>query len=88
MDSRPTSIPRSPKPRRATLEGDQLVAPCSLWPRERCNELNGEGWLVEVLRVRDEVALVKFQHARNAEGRPYSAILVKWQELRRSPELM
>ena len=84
MDSRPTSIPRSPKPHRATLEGDQLVAPCSLWQRERCNELNGEGWLVKVLRVREEAALVKFQHARNAEGRPR----VKWQELRRSPELM
>ena len=55
----------------------------NVWPNEKCNELQGAGWQVEVLSASSKSALVRFTTARTATGRPYKEVRLPLSALHR-----
>jgi hypothetical protein len=55
--------------------GRHALAPAHMWPREKCNEHNGEGWEVVVTQVDKTIgaARVEFVHARTAKGKRFAS---------------
>ena len=53
-----------------------MMVPCETWPDEACEELQGAGWLVEVVRTIGKAesakALCRFVDARTQGGQPYA----------------
>ena len=52
------------------------MVPRGEWPSYRCNELGGEGWLVQVVALRNRAreARIRFLDARTRDGRPFEEV--------------
>lgn len=80
----PATVPAPPAPVSLTLlssqpaVGAEVVVPSTIWPRYRCRELGGAGWVVRVLSSTAHTAVVRFLHAHTHDGRPYSDERLPW----------
>ena len=48
-----------------------MLVPRARYPRNHCDEHNGAGWEAIVLSATGVTAMVRYLHARTADGRPY-----------------
>ena len=57
--------------------GETVVVPRSMWPKERCDELGGQGWRAKVQRASPASATVRFLQAKTSRGQPYEDVCVQ-----------
>ena len=57
--------------------GETVVVPRSMWPKERCDELGGQGWRAVILRASPASATIRFLQAKTARGQPYEDVCVQ-----------
>lgn len=58
--------------------GRHVLVPASLWPDQRCDEYDGQGWEAQIRVLRGATAVVEFLYAKDDEsGLPYEAIALK-----------
>ena len=71
-----------PTPPPATVTPKRYLVPSSHWPDYVCEEHDGEGWEVEIIRRRREWALCRFINAKDQSGQPFAS------EWRRAADLI
>ena len=75
-------LPRTPLPlTQPPRAGQRVLVPHELWPTFACQEHGGVGWAAVVLSATKYTALVRFEHATTADGRPYEPIRLCWEVL-------
>ena len=52
--------------------GRRVLVPASVYPQYTCTERAGAGWECLVISATGVSAVVRFTHARTADGRPYA----------------
>ena len=62
--------------------GRRVLVPCNVWPAERCDENNGQGWSARVLDHRHGVVTIHFINATTARGLPYENVQLQLTALR------
>ena len=67
----PETVPSPP-----WKNGDHAMAPSSLWPNESCDEFQGSGWLVKIVKIHEDkkTVSVQFLKARSENGRPFAKV--------------